>query len=198
MKDVPLPLKGDSLEEVAKDVMSCRRCRLYKYRKNPVPGEGGFRKGIMIIGEAPGRREDELGRPFVGKAGELLDQLLNKIGLSREDVYITNVVKCRPPNNRDPKDDEIEACRPFLERQIAILRPKIILCLGRFSARVLSNMLGGSFSGMTQDHGKALKTKKGPLLFFTYHPAAALYRKQLLEDIERDFLKLKEEIEKVP
>ncbi len=151
----------------------------------------------MIIGEAPGRREDELGRPFVGKAGELLDQLLKGIGLSREDVYITNVVKCRPPNNRDPKDDEIEACRPFLERQLAVLKPKLILCLGRFSARVMAEMLGGNFHGMTRDHGKAVATKNGPILFFTYHPAAALYRKQLLEDLQRDFEKLKQEIERL-
>lgn len=117
-------------DELVNLMLNCTRCKLYTSRRRVVPGEGPLNARIMIIGEAPGEREDEEGRPFVGAAGQLLTKLLNTVGIRREEVYITNVVKCRPPNNRDPEPDEIEACRPYLVTQILMIRPQIIICLG--------------------------------------------------------------------
>lgn len=182
----------ESMREIEKDILSCKKCPLYKSRTNPVPGEGGFKKKILIVGEAPGKNEDLMGRPFVGKAGKLLDNLLAKIGLSRDDVYITNVVKCRPPNNREPNNDEINACRTYLIRQMNALNPKIIVCLGRVSSNVIAQMLGVSFSSMTKDHGRLKKSPIRPIyVYFTYHPAAALYNRVKLNELEEDFLILK-------
>ena len=182
----------ESIKDIEREILSCKKCPLYKSRTNPVPGEGGFKKGILIVGEAPGKNEDFMGRPFVGKAGKLLDELLTKIGLSRDDVYITNVVKCRPPNNREPNKDEINACRTFLIRQINALNPKIIVCLGRVSSSVIAQMLGVPFSSMTKEHGMLKKSPIRPLyVYFTYHPAAALYNRIKLNELEEDFLILK-------
>src|ERR1041385_6914386 len=132
--------KHDSLEKIEAEVRGCPLCKLSRTRKNAVPGEGQLSAKIMFIGEAPGRSEDEKGRPFVGTAGKILDNLLEKTGIERSQVFITNVVKCRPPNNRVPDDDEVVACRPYLERQIALIRPKVICILGRTA---FSSVLGG-------------------------------------------------------
>ncbi len=180
--------------------MNCKKCELYKYRKNPVPGEGRKDAEIMFVGEAPGAREDETGRPFVGAAGKLLTELLGKIGLKREDVYITNVVKCRPPNNRDPTEEEIRACSPYLMKQIQLIKPKIIVALGRHAGRFLFEQGGLKWRSMKAVHGKVfdivingIKVK----LMATYHPAAALYYPKLRPELEKDFEVLKKIIHSV-
>ncbi len=178
----------DSLEKVAADVRGCPLCKLSRTRKNAVPGEGQLAAKIMFIGEAPGRTEDERGKPFVGAAGRLLDDLLQKAGIERSQVFITNVVKCRPPNNRVPEEDEVAACRPYLDRQIALIRPKVICILGRTA---YASLLGGS--SITANRGKIVE-RAGQKYFLTYHPAAAIYNKNLLSSLEADLKKLAKEI----
>ncbi len=196
----------ESLEQIAKDIARCRLCKLCRMRKNPVPGEGSEKAEVMFIGEAPGQREDEMGRPFVGAAGNLLTQLIKeKLGLDRSQVYITNVLKCRPPGNRDPELEEIEACGKYLEWQIALIKPKVIVTLGRFSTSYVLWMAGvvkrGTIVQISRYRGKPMRlTLKLPtgetldvVLFPTYHPAAALYKPPLRRLLEKDF----EEIKKI-
>jgi DNA polymerase len=180
--------KYDSLEKIAAEVRGCPLCKLARTRKNAVPGEGQLAAKIMFIGEAPGRSEDEKGRPFVGAAGRILDDLLQKAGIERSQVFITNVVKCRPPNNRVPEEDEAAACRPYLDRQIALIKPKVICILGRTA---YSSLLGGS--SITTNRGKIVE-KAGQKYFLTFHPAAAIYNKSLLSALEADLKKLAKEI----
>ena len=180
----------DSLEKIANDVRGCPLCRLAKTRKNAVPGEGQLSAKIMFIGEAPGRSEDEEGRPFVGAAGRILNDVLKKVSIERSQVFITNIVKCRPPNNRVPKGDELNACRPYLDRQIALIKPKVICILGRTA---YFSLLGGS--SITADRGKITK-KAGQKYFLTFHPAAVIYNKSLLSALEADLKKLAVEINK--
>jgi uracil-DNA glycosylase len=180
----------DSLEKVAAEVRGCPLCKLARTRKNAVPGEGQLAAKIMFIGEAPGRSEDEKGRPFVGAAGRILDDLLQKAGIERSQVFITNVVKCRPPSNRVPEEDEAAACKPYLDRQIALIRPKVICILGRTA---YSSLLGGS--SITANRGKVVE-RAGQKYFLTYHPAAAIYNKSLLSSLEADLKKLAREIKK--
>jgi DNA polymerase len=180
--------QGDSLEKVAAEVRGCPLCKLSRTRKNAVPGEGQLAAKIMFIGEAPGRSEDEKAKPFVGAAGRILDDLLQKAGIVRSQVFITNVVKCRPPNNRVPEEDEVAACRPYLDRQIMLIRPKVICILGRTA---YASLLGGS--SITANRGKIVE-KAGQKYFLTYHPAAAIYNKSLLSSLEADLKKLAKEI----
>lgn len=180
--------KHDSLEKIAAEVRGCPLCKLARTRKNAVPGEGQLAARIMFVGEAPGRSEDEKGRPFVGAAGRILDDLLEKAGIERSQVFITNVVKCRPPNNRVPEDDEAAACRPYLDRQIALIKPRVICILGRTA---YSSLLGGS--SITANRGKIVE-KEGQKYFLTFHPAAAIYNKSLLAALETDLKKLAKEI----
>ena len=180
----------DSLEKIAADVRGCPLCKLSRSRKNAVPGEGQLSAKIMFIGEAPGRSEDEKGRPFVGAAGRILDELLKKAGIERSEVFITNIVKCRPPNNRVPKEDELIACRPYLDRQIALIKPKVICILGRTA---YSSLLGGS--SITANRGKIVE-RAGQKYFLTFHPAAVIYNKGLLSALEADLKKLAVEINK--
>ncbi len=180
---------GDSLKKIEKEIKECKKCPLYKTRKNVVPGEGGFQSRIMFVGEAPGRREDELGRPFVGAAGKFLDELLASIGLSRKDVYITNIVKCRPPGNRDPTDEEIKLCSPYLDRQIAVMKPRIICPLGRFSAKYILEKFGFEMGKISKIQGKVFE---GNILILPmYHPAAALYHQNLKSELYKSFEVLK-------
>jgi DNA polymerase len=174
----------DSLEKIGSDVMGCPLCKLARTRKNAVPGEGQLSARIMFIGEAPGRCEDEKGRPFVGAAGRILNELLQKAGIERSQVFITNVVKCRPPSNRVPEEDEVAACRPYLERQIELIQPKVICILGRTA---YSSLLGGG--SITANRGKIVE-KAGQRYFLTIHPAAAIYRKSLISVLESDLKKL--------
>ena len=166
-------------------VADCPACVLARTRTNTVPGSGPAAADIMFIGEAPGAREDELGLPFVGRAGQFLDELLASIGLSRETVYIANVVKCRPPGNRDPQPDEIAACRPFLDKQIAIIDPKVIVTLGRFS---MQHWFAGS--AISRIHGQPKQLPDGRVVMPMYHPAAALRRGDLRAVVFDDFAKL--------
>ncbi len=171
----------DSLEAVAAEVIVCAKCALCQTRTKAVPGEGSSRAEILFIGEGPGMHEDRQGRPFVGPAGQFLDELLLSVGLRRQDCFITNVVKCRPPGNRDPEPDEIAACAGYLDRQIALLNPKLIVTLGRYS-------MAKFFAGETisRIHGK-LRTVKGRLVLPMYHPAAALHQNSLRQTILEDF-----------
>jgi len=157
------------LNNLASHLVGCERCGLCRGRTHTVFGEGNPKATVMFVGEGPGQEEDLQGRPFVGPAGQLLDRMLASIGLSRSDVYIANVVKCRPPHNRNPEPDEAEACLPFLRMQYALIRPKIIVCLGSVAAR---NLIDPSIR-ITRDRGKWIE--KGGVLFLpTYHPAALL------------------------
>jgi len=172
------------LNQIAEEIAQCTKCDLHFSRKKAVPGEGQADADIMFIGEGPGFHENQQGRPFVGAAGKFLDELLESIKLKRSDVFITNVVKCRPPSNRDPFPQELQACAGFLENQIQIINPKVIVTLGRISmARFLPN------SKISQVHGKAIKTK-GHLVVAMYHPAAALHQPSLRTTIEKDFANL--------
>ncbi|MCD6113852.1 MAG: uracil-DNA glycosylase [Thermoprotei archaeon] len=182
--------KENTWEKIVREIKECKKCRLHKYRKNPVPGEGSLNAKIMFIGEAPGAKEDEQGRPFVGAAGKLLTTLLESIGLKRENVFITNVVKCRPPHNRDPLDDEISACLPYLVEQINIIKPRIIVTLGRISTKTTFQLGGLVFKSMSKDRGVIREAKIGEVevkILPTYHPAAALYNPKLRSKIESDF-----------
>ena len=168
----------DALE---RRVNACTRCTLSQKRTNAVPGEGSRSADVVFVGEGPGFHEDQQGRPFVGPAGRLLDELLASVGLDRKDVYITNMVKCRPPNNRDPLPGEIEACKPFLDEQIEMIAPKVVVALGRYS-----------FSRFFPDEpiGKARGKPRpwnGLVIYPMYHPAAALRNGSLRSALERDF-----------
>jgi DNA polymerase len=178
-----------ALEEVAAEVRSCTRCRLARTRTNAVPGEGNPSTEVMFVGEGPGFNEDRQGRPFVGRAGDLLVRLLASIGWRREDVFITNVVKCRPPDNRDPQPDEIAACAPYLRRQLEVLDPALVVTLGRYS---LGTFMPGSRIG--QVHGTARPVDpdtggRAALALAMYHPAAALrtpaVERESFQDIAR-------------
>ncbi len=173
-----------ALSELYEQMASCRRCDLAKYRTRVVPGEGAEDAEIMFIGEAPGWYEDQQGRPFVGPAGKFLDQLLASIGLRREQVYIANVIKCRPPSNRDPLPTEIENCRPWLERQIEIIQPRMIVALGRYS---MARFFPGK--SISRIHGTAQK-RDGIIYYAMYHPAAALHQQSLRQAIEADMRKI--------
>lgn len=172
------------LKNVAKEVGACVQCGLHLTRKNAVPGEGPQNAEILFIGEGPGFHENEQGRPFVGAAGHFLDELLAKIGMKRSEVFITNVVKCRPPGNRDPEPTEIEACGRYLERQVQAINPKVIVTLGRYS--MASFMPGAKISAV---HGQA-RWMNGRLVVAMYHPAAALHQQSLRPVIEQDFARL--------
>ncbi|MGB2965389.1 MAG: uracil-DNA glycosylase [Anaerolineales bacterium] len=174
------------LKEIADEVASCNKCELFHSREKGVPGEGPSNAEIMFIGEGPGFHENMQGRPFVGAAGDLLVELLQEIGLKREDVFITNVVKCRPPGNRDPAPEELMACSPYLERQLQAINPKVIVTLGRFSmARFIPH------AKISEIHGNPIQVK-GKLVVPFYHPAAALHRPSLRADVEKDFAALPE------
>lgn len=171
----------NSLEEIASAVHRCTQCPLHQGRTNAVPGEGPANAEIMFIGEGPGAQEDRQGRPFVGPAGQFLDGLLASIGLTRQQVFIANMVKCRPPQNREPLPDEISACRPYLDRQIELIAPRLIVTLGRIS---LSRFFPGE--GITRVRGK-LREKDGRFIYPVMHPAAALHRQELRAAIIEDF-----------
>ncbi len=178
------------LETIAREVAECRACRLHEARKRAVPGEGPPNAAIMFIGEAPGFHENEQGRPFVGAAGRFLEELLAGIGMRRDQVFICNVIKCRPPGNRDPQADEMAACAPYLERQIAAVDPRVIVTLGRFSmARYFPN------ARISRIHGQA-RVVDGRLVVPMYHPAAALHQPALRSVVEADFAKLPDRVAK--
>ena len=187
-----------NIKELNEAIKKCKKCDLYKHRKNAVPGEGPENAKIMFVGEAPGRFEDIQGKPFVGAAGKLLNEILQISGIKREEVYITNIVKCRPPNNRDPTEDEIKKCSPYLDLQISLIKPKLIFTLGRHSSRYLIEKFGGKFPSISSTHGKVFKfnTLIGNFYIIpVYHPAAAIYnpvlKNSIIEDIKEGVRLLK-------
>ncbi|MCH7717907.1 MAG: uracil-DNA glycosylase [Chloroflexi bacterium] len=176
--------QGVALGELAEQIAVCPKCDLAKTRTHAVPGEGNPNADIVFIGEGPGFYEDQQARPFVGPSGKFLDELLASIGLRREDVYICNVVKCRPPNNRDPQPGEISACNPWLDRQLEIIKPRVIVTLGRFS---MTRYFPGQSIGRI--HGQPRRLDEVTVVPM-YHPAAALHQASLRHTIEQDFQKL--------
>jgi len=183
------------LKDIAREIQNCRKCELHKMKTNYVPGVGNEKAEIVFVGEAPGRDEDLKGEPFVGAAGKLLTEMLSSIGLKRSDVYITNVLKCRPPNNRDPLPEEIEACGGYLAKQLEVIKPRVVVCLGRFAAQFIFNLFNIEFSTISKVRGKVYEAEKwgGKVrILAIYHPAAVLYRPQLREEYEKDFKTLKE------
>lgn len=188
--------KQSQLDKLNKKMSACSKCALRSGCKQVVPGEGSANAEIMFIGEGPGAKEDELGRPFVGAAGKFLDEMLAIIGMKREDVYIANVVKCRPPQNRDPLPEEAAACWPWLLEQIKIIQPKLIVTLGRHS---MERFLPGQ--KISQVHGRAMRREIegiGKQVFYTlYHPAAALYNGSMRDVLIKDFKQIPKVLEKI-
>jgi uracil-DNA glycosylase family 4 len=183
--------RADELQAFAEAVAGCTKCPLAGGRTQVVFGSGDPNADLMFVGEAPGFHEDKQGVPFVGAAGKLLDQLLAGIRLSRSDVFVANVIKCRPPGNRDPLPEEIEACESHLWRQIELIEPRVVATLGNFATKLLS----GRPTGITRVHGQEQETTLGGrrvLLYPIYHPAAALYTPRMLEVLKSDFARLPE------
>ncbi len=185
------------LDIIASEIVSCTKCRLCKARKNAVPGEGSPNSQIMLVGEGPGRMEDIEGRPFVGQAGKFLETLLSESCLARDETFICNVVRCRPPRNRMPRADEIRACTPYLDRQIKAIQPSFIVTLGNCSTGYVFSKAGLSFSSITQVRGRFYEK---PILdmmitvFPTLHPAAALYSAKYKEKLIQDFKVFRSEL----
>jgi uracil-DNA glycosylase len=178
--------RRERLVELYRELQDCRKCPLADGRTTVVFGNGNADADLMFVGEAPGFHEDQQGKPFVGRAGQLLDQLLGEIGLSRGDCFVANVLKCRPPDNRDPQPDEIDACRPHLERQIELIEPRVICTLGNFATKLLS----GSPHGITRVRGvpQARELAGRPVFLYPiFHPAAALRTTAMLEQLRADF-----------
>ena len=184
--------KMESFEQLRAECMNCQKCALAATRTNLVFGVGNENSDIMFIGEGPGETEDLQGIPFVGKAGQLLDNIFKLIGLDRDSIYIANIVKCRPPQNRDPKPDEKDACRPWLEQQIALVDPKIIVCLGRIAA---TSLIGEDFK-ITREHGKWFYID-GRKYIATYHPSALLRDESKRPDAFADFREIRSELRKI-
>jgi len=185
-KSLSAPAERRELDRLHETIRSCKNCGLHATRTQAVPGVGPCPANVMIVGEAPGFNEDRQGEPFVGAAGKLLDTLLARIGLSRADVYITNVLKCRPPMNRDPMPNEVESCSPYLKRQLELVQPKVVLILGRHA---LERLMPGQGS-ISRIHGSLIR--RGDVAYVPlYHPAAALHNGALVADLEHDFDQLK-------
>lgn len=178
------------MNEIEEKIGECKRCDLHKERENPVVGEGNLKADVMFIGEAPGYWEDKKGKPFVGKAGELLDEIFDSVDLEREETYITNVLKCRPPDNRNPRKKEIEACTPYLDEQMNIIKPEAICPMGNFAVEYIFKKFGLEPKRISKIHGRVfeirtldLKAKVVPL----YHPAFALYNPNEKSTLKEDF-----------
>jgi uracil-DNA glycosylase len=189
--------RREALVELYREASVCLRCPLAQGRTKVVFGSGNANADLMFVGEAPGREEDLQGLPFVGRAGRLLDQLLEEVGLQRSDVFIANVLKCRPPGNRDPQPEEIDSCRPYLQKQVELIEPKVICTLGNFATKLLTR----SQRGITSVHGRPQVHELGGRavrVFPLYHPAAALRSTKTLEELREDFRRLPELLEEPP
>lgn len=176
-------------------VKDCKKCDLFKIRTNPVVGDGTYSSDVLFIGEAPGFNEDKEGKPFVGRAGKILDELLNTIGLNRNDIYIANILKCRPPNNRNPQKNEIKKCTEYLDMQISIINPKIIVPLGNFACSYIFEKYGLNHEKISNVHGKSFTVNtlyKSIIVFPIFHPAVVTYNPNKKSILEKDFLKLKD------
>ncbi|MHC1635254.1 MAG: uracil-DNA glycosylase family protein [Candidatus Methanospirareceae archaeon] len=183
---------GDQeLKRIEEEIKACKRCNLWATRRNPVVGDGNPRARIMFIGEAPGAKEDMQGKPFVGAAGKILDSLLASINLRREEIYITNVLKCRPPGNRNPNKGEIKACSPFLYRQIEAIKPEIICTLGKFATDfVFERYKIKKEGGISKLHGRVYEAS-GVKIIPLYHPAVAIYNAEMRNTLREDFKVIK-------
>jgi DNA polymerase len=175
---------NQELQNVKENVIKCTKCDLCKTRINAVPGKGNFQSDVIFVGEAPGKNEDQKGEPFIGVAGKKLSVALEEAGISRDDVYITNIVKCRPPNNRVPTTNERDTCKEYLKQEIAIIKPKLICILGNTA---FNSILGGS--EITKYRGKVVR-KDNLLYFLTIHPAATIYNQKLIDVLKNDIVKL--------
>lgn len=180
------------LSAIKEKVLLCKKCSLYKKRKFPVIGQGDHKAKIMFIGEAPGKNEDLTGSPFCGRSGEVLNKLLNGIGMERKSVYIANVIKCRPPLNRDPEDKEIKACSGYIERQIEIINPNIIVTLGRYSMKFVMEKFGleKDIDVISKVHGRVFESGNKRIAAF-YHPAVSVYNPNMFKVLKKDFEILK-------
>ena len=172
------------IEQIKEEVIKCTKCELSKTRTNSVPGKGNFKSDVIFVGEAPGKNEDERGEPFIGIAGKKLSDALENAGISRDDIYITNIVKCRPPSNRVPKTNERETCQEYLKQEISIIKPKLICILGN---TVFNSILGGS--EIMKYRGK-IAQKNEQLYFISIHPAATIYNQKLVDVFKEDIKKL--------
>ena len=184
------------LKQIKEEALKCQKCSLYKTRTYPVIGEGNHQAKIMFIGEAPGFNEDKTGRPFCGDAGKVLDELLESVEINRQEVYIVNILKDRPPQNRNPQKEEIEACAPYLERQIEIIKPKIIGALGNYATAYIMEKYGfkEEIQGISKIHRKVFeaKTSFGQIKIIPfYHPAVVVYNQNMKRELEKDFKILK-------
>ncbi len=182
--------------KIVSDVSTCTRCVLHRYRTKPVPGEGPIDSRLLFIGEAPGQKEDEEGRPFVGPAGKLFVELLEVRGIRRSEVFITNVVRCRPPNNREPNDDEVLACSNYTLSIIKLVSPRILVTLGNHAGKFIFGLAGIKWVGVSRMRGRWFKVDllglKDVYLFPTYHPATALYNPNIKSVLDSDFNAIKE------
>jgi DNA polymerase len=191
--------KKKDLEEILNLVENCKKCILYKTRNKPVFGEGSLNAKIMLIGEAPGRNEDIQGRPFVGKAGKILDDLLDSVDLKRNNVYITNILICRPPKNRNPLKKEINICKKYLDLQIDIIQPNIIVPMGNFSTSYILNKFNLKVDKISNTHGRIYKIKnklQNIKIIPLYHPAFAIYNKNIKNTLFNDFKSIKKALDK--
>ncbi len=175
---------NQELQSVKENVIKCTKCDLCKTRTNAVPGKGNFQSDVIFVGEAPGKNEDQKGEPFIGVAGKKLSVALDEVGISRDDIYITNIVKCRPPNNRVPTTNERDTCKEYLKQEIAIIKPKLICILGNTA---FNSILGGS--EIIKYRGKVVR-KDNLLYFLTIHPAATIYNQKLIDVLKNDIVKL--------
>ena len=190
--------KEEKIKELKQEILNCKKCELWKTRTNPVIGAGSPDTNIMFIGEAPGFNEDKQGKPFVGQAGKIFDELLNSINLKRQDIYITNILKCHPPQNRNPTQEEIKICSLYLNKQIDIIKPKTICCLGNFATDYTLKKFGlkDEIQGISKIHGKIFNalTLAGVIKIIPlYHPAVATYNINMLKILKEDFKILKTE-----
>jgi uracil-DNA glycosylase family 4 len=180
------------LETLARAARRCTRCRLHESRTHAVPGEGPPTARVMVIGEAPGGQEDKEGRPFVGSAGRMLDELLRRSGIRREDCFITNIVKCRPPGNRTPRKDEVETCTShYLSEQVELINPRLVILLGGTAAKAVLNA-----SSVGAVRGQAIE-RDGRTFLVSYHPAVRFYREDLWRQVEEDFTRIADEVKKL-
>ena len=192
-------IKYRQMKRLETEVAACTLCRLHESRLNTVPGEGSLDSPVVFIGEGPGRKEDEAGRPFVGSAGKLLTSMLEIVGLKREDVYIANIVKCRPPKNRRPRSDEVKACTPFLDRQLSLIAPSIIAPMGNSSVSHILKKYRLENAPIGDIHGSPFTVNAAwgeVKIFPLYHPAAILYNRSLESEMVKDFKALRKMMKK--
>ena len=178
--------KIDAIDNIKESIKNCKKCGLHKIRNNPVIGEGALNTSIMFIGEAPGKNEDDSGKPFIGRAGKILQKMLLSINLNREDIYITNIIKCRPPKNRDPSKSEISLCSSYIEKQIKLINPKLIVPLGRIAISYIFEKFDIPFEKINSIHGKVF-AKEDYKIIPIYHPAAIIYNNKLYDKLQNDF-----------